>query len=122
MNRVRFHLGAGPHYMQWQISTLDGDKRYVSPTYHQIVMKGCRLRSRRKAAEQIHQGANKSVCAWVECQEIEICPAAPSAGDSSQIHYNPRVAPHWVDDNQDADGRTYPLLHTNGRGIFRPAA
>lgn len=121
MIRVRFHLAPGEHHRMWQISAKGGDTRYVCPSDNQLVMRGCRLRNRRRAAEEILRGAHKMVCAWVECEEVEIAPTS-AVGISSPVLYNPRIAPHWVDDNQDADGRSYPLLFTSGRGIFRPAA
>lgn len=122
MIRIRFHLAAGEHFMKWQISEKGGDRKYVCPNDHQLVMRGCRLRNRRKTAERICRGEHKTVCAWVECEEIEIVPAATVGAASSPVSYNPRVAPHWVHDDQDVDGRTFPLLTTNGRGIFLPAA
>jgi hypothetical protein len=116
MIRVRFHLAAGINHMKWQIVE-QGRKMYVCPNEYQLIMRGCRLRNRRATAEYIHNGAHKTVCAWVECLKIEVVNCAEVAGEA--ILYNPRVAPHWVEGGEDADGRTYPLLLTSGRTIFK---
>lgn len=123
MNRVRFHLAHGENYMRWQVSQKGGGTKYVCPLQHQIVMRGCRLRNRRSAAEQIYCGANKTVCAWVECDEVEIVPVPHSGETKNQlaITYNPRTAPYWVDEDSDADDKKYAVLFTRGRGIFKPA-
>jgi hypothetical protein len=106
--------------MKWQISRRGGDKEYVCPSDHQIIMTGCRLRSQQGTAQKIFGGDSKRVCAWIECEEIEIRSHSKTECAHSQVSYNPRKAPYWVQDNQNVDGRRYGLLHTNGRGVFCP--
>ena len=82
-------------------------------------MKGCKLKNRPHVAKLIYQGANKSVCAWIECDDLWIKEHSPIVGEASQIAYNPRNAPYWVEDGQNVDGKLYAFLHTHQRGIFR---
>jgi len=119
--KVRFHLGQGPHYQHWQITHADGSKEYHHPETTQLRLSVCRLHNQPSTARRIHEGANKTVCAWISCQKVEVLPllTPPSASDFSEsIAYNPRVAPHWRHHGQNADGRHYAELHTAGRAVF----
>ena len=69
--RVRFHLGKGKHFRMWQIKGKDSEGKWLKTSYFPpegttVVMYGCKLVVRERAAQKIHEGANKSVCAWVE--------------------------------------------------------
>lgn len=116
--KVRFHLGAGEHYRQWQVRA-GKETKYYDPDQVCILMKGCKLKNRPHVAKLIYQGANKSVCAWIECDDLWIKEHSPIVGEASQIAYNPRNAPYWVEDGQNVDGKLYAFLHTHQRGIFR---
>lgn len=118
MTKVRFHLGKGEHYMQWQIRKGDS-VMYYDPARYDLWMRGCRLRNQRGTAERIHAGENKTVCAWVECDSISVTSANyEPADDSKAVRFNPRIAPYWMDsDGNDVDGVHYPSLKTVHRQI-----
>ena len=58
--------------MKWKISYPDGNIEYHIPTDVQLIMKKCELKNNRNVASKIFNGANKEVCAWILCEEIEI--------------------------------------------------
>ena len=119
--KVRFHLAAGEHHMQWQVK-MGQSVSYFEPDKFCLVMKGCRLRNHETVAKRIHSGDNKAVCAWVECEEVEFFPAA--AGEyfglenGKSLRYNPRFAPYWVDgQGHNVDDSKYPVIYSRGRGL-----
>lgn len=108
--KVRFNLSAGKNFMKWKVEYPDRKPEYYDPKEVQLVLGGCRLKNHRKTAEKIHQGANKTVCAWVLCEHIAIYKAGTLQTDElPQIKYNPRVRPNWMWDDEVVDGYT---LHT----------
>lgn len=121
MVRVRFHLGRGEHYRQWQVRHDDGRVEYLDPYKVSLILTGCRLRNRRGTAQAIHAGENKSPCAWVEADDCY--PTVPitrfwSGLDGRQIAFDPRVAPHWRDERgEDIDGRRYAAVVSSGRRL-----
>lgn len=121
MIRVRFHLGAGEHYRQWQIRHADGRVEYHDPDAVSLVMFDARLRNRRGTAERIHDGGNKSVCAWVEASDVMVTVPVTrfwSGLDGRQIAFDPRVTPHWRDESgTDIDGRRYRAVVSSGRRL-----
>ncbi|NDB24861.1 MAG: hypothetical protein EB021_05365 [Gammaproteobacteria bacterium] len=69
--KVRFHLGAGEHYRQWQVRV--GKKTYYyDPDQVCILMKNCKLKNRPHVANKIYQGANKTVMTCADDERIEI--------------------------------------------------
>lgn len=123
MYRVRFHLGAGENFRKWQVRHPDGSKTYHDPETHCILMRDCYLRNSRKVAERIHAGANKTVCAWVLCREIDIrehsrgaCGPVPS--QPTEVKFNPRVMPHWHDANgTNLDGTKFNAIVSMDRQL-----
>lgn len=99
--KVRFHLAQGENYMKWQITdTSTKDVRYVDPLKYFLKMNDCRLRNHPKTAQRIFNGENKTVCAWVDAQHVEVIPhdwLPLSPERVASISYNPRVQPCWVD-------------------------
>lgn len=134
--RVRFHLGAGVNFMEWQVRDLQtGQVSFYDPNTIRIRMDGCKLRNNKKTAQKIHDGQNKTVCAWVDCEWVSCFPMAdyvtsqnsnPDAiryiqDDTKRVSFNPRVNPSWIDqDGVVVDGKEYPSLVTAGRKIFFP--
>ena len=116
MFKVRFHLGAGQHYMHWQVTKPDGSKEYYDPASVELRMYQCRLVNRRKTAERIHEGRHKTPCAWIEAAEVRVLHAMDiSYGNGGcergTLHYNPRIAPHWRSSRGlDLDGYVYPQV------------
>lgn len=132
--RVRFHLAQGPNFMRWQVSDRTDNPRanngkahkdYYNPEFCDIVMTGCKLGNRPATARRIFDGENKTVCAWVDCDMVDIkykkSPdyQTPDTSDLINYKYNPRKNPHWfTDDDNNVDGATFNTLTTNGRKIY----
>jgi hypothetical protein len=117
--RVRFNLGKGKNYMKWRVLRPDGTVEFLDPSEVQLVMIGCTFKNSKKAAQKIFEGANKTVCAWVLCDELKIeRPLGFSENQDIQVAYNPRVAPNWRIANNDVDDRNTPALHTIGKNIY----
>lgn len=117
--KVRFHLGAGENYMKWQIKS--GSKvSYVTPEHHQIVMFNAKLINQAGTAKKIYEGANKTVCAWIECDEVRVVNSAYAFGnDWSPLFFNPRKNINWVDANgNNVNKHEYSLVYTIDRNIF----
>lgn len=113
--RVRFHLGEGKHKGQWQVR--HGKRvRYFDPNEVSLTMRECRLVNRPATARRIHGGANKTPCAWIECESLVARPAKAVSGEL--VRYNPRVAPNWVYRGQVADGTAFASLTTCGRSVL----
>jgi hypothetical protein len=120
MIRVRFHLGAGAHFMHWQITHHDGSVTYHDPDACTLTIWQGRLRNQPAAAARIHAGANKTVCAWIEAERVDVDPGVSGVMGGAHASYNPRVAPHWVINGQNSDGRRFPVLTTAGSRVFVP--
>lgn len=123
-SRVRFHLGAGKYYRHWQIRSNDG-VRFVDPATQWLLLRGCILRNRHREAERIYQGSAKRVCAWVDCQSVEIFPASQTLLTSqgwAQISFNPRLHPCWVNEQlHRIDGEAFDCIVSRDRYLYTPA-
>lgn len=113
--KIRFHLAHGENFQKWQVKK-DKEVVYYDPDQFTLVMKNCKLKNHRTVAVQIHEGSHKTVCAWIECDELEIIPAQEF--DGTQICYNPKIAPHWRQNSEDIDNRVYKLLRTSKRKVL----
>lgn len=123
--KIRFHLGAGQNYMKWQVTnTHTGVVSYYDREFTVIEMDNCKLRNRRGIATQIFNGQNKTVCAWIECDDITVhfSKKAIDQLDRSiyrKISYNPRIKPHWSDDQgNDIDNKNFKSLSVIGAGVY----
>ncbi len=117
--KVRFHLARGQNYMRWQVR-LGDSVEYYDPEDVIIEMRDATLRNQRKTAERIMNGENKTVCAWVECDSIQITPsiseAYPMVHDFA--HYNPKRRPFWHDSKKrNLDNTKHESLSTYGKLI-----
>jgi succinate dehydrogenase/fumarate reductase flavoprotein subunit len=121
MIRVRFHLAKGKHFMHWQITHHDGRVTYHDPNTCTLTIWQGRLRNQPGTAARIHCGADKTVCAWVEAERVDVDPGVSCVMGGVHAAYNPRVAPHWVIDGLNADGRRFPVLTTAGNRVFVPS-
>jgi hypothetical protein len=129
MFKVRFHLGAGEHFQHWQVTNRHtGEVTYYDPAVTSLELFSATLRNQPATARKIHQGANKSVCAWIECSSVlvvranrEIVQACEGALDklgSPCVRYNPKIAPNWIDDaGNNIDGAKFSQLSTIGRRV-----
>ena len=58
--------------MKWKCVFPDGTIEYLSPDEVTLIMSRCKLSNNAKQAEKIFQGENKTVCAWILCEEMII--------------------------------------------------
>ena len=125
--RVRFHLAKGKNYMHWQVlDKKNGFNRdYYDPENCNIKMYNCRLGNQVATARKIFDGANKTVCAWVDCDNLDIeYRKSPTFKDVeeealTQYKYNPRKNPHWFTDTDfNVDGKTFLTLTTSKAKIY----
>jgi len=119
MNKIRFHLGRGKNYMKWQIKT-DKGVSYVSPEESQIVMFNAKLVNQLGTAKKIYDGANKTVCAWIECEDFAVTERVTYAGnDFMPLFFNPRKNYNWVDLYGNIVNKSqFSLVLTKERNIF----
>lgn len=114
--KVRFNLGAGKNFMKWKIEHSEGTI-YLEPSEVFLRMTNARLRNQKGTANKIKEGANKTVCSWVLCDTVEII---SEAYIGSQVRYNPRVNPFWMDaEGNNIDGTTHEVLYTNIKNIYK---
>ena len=117
--KVRFNLGQGPNYMKWKVEYPDGRTEYHHPTDIQLIMEGCQLKNYRKTAQKIFAGANKTVCAWVLCESLEIrTERFIKDRQEKRVRYNPRVTPNWMYKDEIADGKTFERLYSVDYGLY----
>lgn len=121
--KVRFHLSKGKNFMKWQVTSPSGNVEYFDPIETQLSLKGCVLKNHKKVAETIFKGANKTVCAWVLCEEIYINGIAPfiqadNKDQSNRLRYNPRVKPNWMYGGVVVDNCKFDELVSVDRGLY----
>jgi hypothetical protein len=119
--RVRFNLGKGANYMKWKVEHPNGTVEYYKPTEVQLIMKNCQLRNHKKTAQKIFDGANKTVCAWVLCEELLIVKKDFTQFDEvyTRIKYNPRVQPNWLLNGEVADNQFINLIGSVDFGLYK---
>jgi hypothetical protein len=115
--KVRFNLGKGKNFMKWKIEA-DGKSEYYCPNEYNLYMYGCQLKNQRSTAEKIHQGANKSVCAWILCDTIMLAQNVELPEANTRLTYNPRVRPNWMAGDVLADNATFDSIWSDGRKLF----
>jgi len=118
--KIRFNLGAGKNFMKWKIERPNGEISYHAPEGIQLVMTGCVLKNQKSTSLKIFQGANKTVCSWILCDEIEIIDNAglTDINDSERVSYNPRVTPNWIFQGEIADGMRFGKLVSLGNKVY----
>jgi hypothetical protein len=114
--KVRFNLGKGKNFMKWKIEHSEGVV-YLEPSEVNLKMTNARLRNQKTTANKINQGANKSVCSWILCDEVQITKLQYFG---EQLRYNPRVNPFWMnEDGDNIDNTTHEVLYTNNKNIYK---
>ena len=118
--RVRFKLGAGKNFMKWKIERPNGGISYHAPEGVQLVMTGCVLKNQKTTALKIFKGANKTVCSWILCDDVEIIDNVrlTAMNDSERVSYNPRVTPNWMFQGSVADGMRFGKLVSLGNKVY----
>lgn len=115
--KVRFNLGRGKNYMKWKVE-YGKTSEYYSPDEYNLFLYGCQLKNSRKTADKIHQGANKSVCAWVLCDTILLGKNIELPEATTRLTYNPRVQPNWLAGAAVADDQHFEQIWSDGRKLF----
>tara|TARA_B100000214_G_scaffold324720_1_gene261862 strand:- start:2248 stop:2640 length:393 start_codon:yes stop_codon:yes gene_type:complete len=123
--KVRFHLGQGQNYRHWQVTSPDGTREFYDPEEYIIRMENARLHNNCKVAEQIYKGRNKTVCAWIVCENVVVksllsylFSESPSSAGKPELIYNPRKNPHWLENGENVDFKRYSRLLTDECGVF----
>ena len=118
--RVRFHLAKGENFMKWQVfDKLHNTKDYYDPATRSIIMRDCFLGNHATTAKKIFNGDNKTVCAWVACNEVCVVDSTPTIGKLTHYKYNPRKNPHWHTDTlNNADNLKFNVMVTNKRKVY----
>jgi hypothetical protein len=125
--RVRFHLGKGNNYQKWQITDMGNTlyREYYDPSIVEIVMYKARLGNQASTARKIYNGANKTVCAWVDCDMVDIVHVKSphyqptNTEELTRFKYNPRKNPHWfTDEDPNVDGQEFLKMTTKNRSIY----
>lgn len=120
MYKIRFHLGKGANFMKWQIKTKTGT-RYVSSDDVQLFMFNAKLRVQLGTSNKIHEGACKTVCAWIECEDLVYGDPWEQKGNFGdyRVKFNPRNNPNWIDENENiVNEETFPLILTDDRTLI----
>ena len=117
--RVRFHLGRGSNYLKWQVKNPSGTVSYYDPSVVRLVMLNARLHNRTNVAKNICQGANKTVCAWIECDWVGVTTAKTPPYGKNALMYNPRTLPHWTDkEGKNLDNHKFDLIVSNEKFLY----
>jgi len=123
--KVRFHLGQGENYRHWQVTSPDGTREFYNPEEYIIRMENARLHNNCKVAEQIYKGRNKTVCAWIVCENVVVksllsylFSESPSSAGKPELIYDPRKNPHWLENGENVDFKRYSRLLTDECGVF----
>jgi hypothetical protein len=112
MYKVRFHLGLGENYMKWQII-------YYDPNEYKLQLLNCKLKNKKSVAKKIFKGENKTVCAWVECQNLHILPNFFEIPTNEKIKYNPKKAPYWQDDRgKNIDNKNFDMIFSDNKNLY----
>lgn len=118
--KVRFNLGRGKNFMKWKVQYPNGAVEYYAPSEAQLMMKGCQLRNHKKVAKKIFDGGNKTVCAWVLCNEIEVFNESFLKLDTycDRVRYNPRVQPNWLLNGEIMDNEKFEIIGSVDSGLY----
>lgn len=123
MYKIRFHLGRGDNFMKWQVKSVDGNVvEYYRPEKEQIAMFNAKLKVQLGTSTKIHEGACKTVCAWIECDDFQLLGdpdfVKPNVNDF-YVRFNPRHNPNWVDMHGNImNDEKYDLIMTQDRSLF----
>lgn len=118
--KVRFHLAKGENFMKWQVFDLKNNtKDYYDPDTRSIIMRDCLLGNHAETAKKIFNGDNKTVCAWVACDDVRVVDSVPPIGSMTNYKYNPRKNPHWHTDTiPNADKLKFKTMVTIKRKVY----
>ena len=119
--QVRFHLGKGPNYMCWQVKDygLNPAANNGRPDTK------CVRKNSPTTAKRIYDGEHKTVCAWVECDMVDVHykkdPSFKEVDTKNlrKYKYNPKKNLHWFTSKQsNVDDKELVKMHTNSRSLY----
>jgi hypothetical protein len=117
--RVRFNLGKGPNFMKWKIQYPDGRVDYKDPSKTQLVLENCILKNHQGVAKRIHEGGNKTVCAWVLCKKVHFKKIKLDDGiEKRKVQYNPRHLPFWIYKGDIVDGMEFDRICSQDKALY----
>ena len=124
--QVRFHLGKGANYMCWQVKdNRNKGIEYYPPSSVSLELTNCTLRNSPSTAMRIYNGHAKTVCAWVECDMVDVnykkdpSFSKPPIKNMDKYKYNPKKHMHWFTKrNNNADDKNLTKMHTNNRSLY----
>jgi len=124
--QVRFHLGRGANYMCWQVKDYRNKGiEYYAPSTCSLELTNCTLRNSPSTAMRIYNGNAKTVCAWVECDMVDVnykkdpSFTKPPIKNMDKYKYNPKKHMHWFTKrNNNADDKNLKKMHTNNRSLY----
>lgn len=121
MFKVRFNLG-GDNHLTWRIENLTtGEVQFLRPSEVRLRLSGCKLVNQVGTAKKIYEGADKTPCAWIICDDVYINTAGPPVGDLVGIIYNPKRLPFWTwtkSEGQNIDGAIFKEMTTLQNKLF----
>ena len=118
--RVRFNLSKGVNYMKWKVTHPDGEVEYLDPNKVRLTLKNCHLKNNPKTANKILAGANKTVCAWILCDDVIFDEpySGETIGEEQRLRYNPRVAANWMFRDVNVDFVKYHRIESRGDRLY----
>lgn len=127
MYKVRFHLAQGAFHMMWKVKNIStGHTHFFNPDSETLKLIDCTLTNRVGTTKKINEGAHKTVCAWVNCRDIEVIPKdrSLSVAKLQKLTFNPRMHIHWFVEHHghvkkiNADDLAFKELITVDRTLF----
>ena len=115
--KIRFNLGRGANYLKWKVTSPNGDVNYYEPNNVCLHMENCKLVNQQGTAKKIHDGANKTVCAWIESETVTIFHPLNIA-QGIKVSFNPRVQPNWVCDGEIVDKGRFDVLYSFENDVY----
>ena len=109
--------------MKWQVFDREANtKDYFDPNSMSLFMKNCELGNHPATAKKIYKGDNKTVCAWISCDDYQAWDNERftlNADAMTHYKYNPRKNPHWfTDTHNNRDGLRLDTMITQNRAVY----
>lgn len=114
---LRFNLGAGKNFQKWKLVYPSGIVKYFVPNEVSLVLSGCKLRNSPATSKKIFDGADKTVCAWIEAdtavvlKKVAVVVGVP-------ILFNPRICPNWQVAGESSDNARFKTIMTTGSKLY----
>jgi len=106
--------------MKWQVKDSNGTSYYETNGFRALLT-SVKLVNKKAIADKIFNGQNKTVCAWIEFDDIIILPKDERRDVSYNdvLKYNPKVKPYWTDDSsQNLDGKQFNIVQVVNRNLY----